>query len=245
MSIPVVLVHGAWHAGWSWAALQHELDQRGVASYAPDLPGRGLSTQPAGGLAGDAAAIESMLERLASPVLLVGHSYGGAVVTQVAGRSEHVAGVVYVCAFALEPGESVNGFLRAAPRRRVGLSDYMVPQSDGSIVLDRRRAGAVYGDLPAPEVAAHLARLSPQPADTFTAVVTAAGFGRVPTTYVLCEHDDAVHPDHQELMAARCDRCVRLASGHFPMLSATAALGEIVATAATAAELSRPASRPT
>jgi pimeloyl-ACP methyl ester carboxylesterase len=232
MKIPVVLVHGAWHGGWSWSALQHQLDRRGIASYAPDLPGRGLSTTGVNGLAGDALAVETMLDRIDSPVLLVGHSYGGAVVTEVAGRSSAVAGVVYVCAFALEPGESVNGFLRAAPRRQVGLAEYMLPQPDGSILLDRQRVGAIYGDLPALEIDAHVARLSPQPPDTFTGTVTAAPYGRVPTTYVLCEHDDAVHPDHQELMAARCDRVIRLASGHFPMLAATAMLADIVAGAA-------------
>lgn len=212
--------------------MQHELDQRGIASYAPDLPGRGLSTIAASGLAGDATAVEAMLDRFDSPVLLVGHSYGGAVVTEVAGRCDRVGGAVYVCAFALEPGESVNGFLRAAPRRRVGLADYMVPQHDGSVLLDAGRVGAIYGDLPAPEIAAHIRRLSPQPPDTFTGTVTAAPYGLIPTTYVLCSQDDAVHPDHQALMAARCDRVVRLDCGHFPMLAAAAALADIVAEAA-------------
>ena len=84
----VVLVHGAWHGAWCWAALQAELDRRGVPSLAVDLPGHGASPEPIGGLHDDAAAVTALLDHLASgaagPITLVGHSYGGAVITQAA-----------------------------------------------------------------------------------------------------------------------------------------------------------------
>lgn len=225
---PIVLVHGAWHGAWSWAALQHELDRRGLPSYAVDLPGRGTSIVPPSGLSGDVLAVAEVLDALGRDVVLVGHSYGGAVVAEVAARHALVAQAVFLCAFALVDGESVNGFLRAAPRHRVGLADHMLPQPDGSIRLDPVGAAAIYGMLPAAEVAAHLARLSPQPPGTFTDTLSGDPFGRVPTTYILCAGDDAVHPAHQELMAERCDRVVRLDCDHFPMLHSPGAVADVL-----------------
>ena len=230
-ALPVVLVHGAWHGAWSWSALQYELERSGVASYAVDLPGRSTSIEAPAGLAGDVRAVSAVLDRLATPVVLVGHSYGGAVVSGVAGQHRAVAAAVYVAAFALEAGESVNGFLRGAPRHPSRLADAMRPQPDGAVVLDPTAALDLlaWPGSDADAVAAQVARLSPQPAGTFTDPVDAHPFGRIPTTYVLCERDELVHPAHQEILAARCATTVRLAGGHFPMHEATDALTSIIA----------------
>ena len=74
-NVTVVLVHGAWHGAWCWSALQAELDQRGIASIAVDLPGHGASTAPLGDLHGDAAAVAAVVDRIDGDVVLVGHSY--------------------------------------------------------------------------------------------------------------------------------------------------------------------------
>jgi pimeloyl-ACP methyl ester carboxylesterase len=224
----IVLIHGAWHAAWSWAALQHELDRRGLASFAIDLPGRGTSTLEPSGLIGDGLHVEAVLRRLGEDVVLVGHSYGGAVLSEVAGRTPALAHAVYIGAFALACGESVNGFLRSAPRHRAGIADHMQPRDDGSIALNLATVGSIYDGVPALERAAHVARLTPQPPDTFTDQVTGDPFGRVPTTYVLLERDDAVHPVHQESFAQRCDHVVRLDTGHFPMIHSPALIAEIL-----------------
>ena len=229
--LPILLVHGAWHGAWSWSALQHALDTRGVPSYAIDLPGRGTSPVPASGLAGDVEAVVSAVRVLGRPVTVVAHSYGGAVASVVAAREPLAASVVHVAAFALVAGESVTGFLRSAPRHPVGVSTLMQSQPDGSIVLDPDRAGEVYGTaLPELEVAAHVARLSAQPADTLTGTVEADPFGLVPTSYVLCARDDTVHPEHQQILAARCDRTITLDSDHFPMLHSAGALADALLT---------------
>lgn len=227
-TLPVVLVHGAWHGAWSWAAVQHALDRRGVPSYAIDLPGRGTSTETPRGMVGDALAVDGVLDLLDREVVLVGHSYAGAVIGEVAGRSERVVDVVYVAALAVRRGESIQSFLRSAPRHAVKLSDHMRPQEDGSILLDPTRADEIYTDLDPLAAQAHVARLSPQPADTFTQELSGDPFGRVPTTYVLCERDEAVAPEHQELFAARCDRVVRLDSDHFPMFHAPDAIADVL-----------------
>ena len=225
----LLLIPGAWHGAWSWSALQRELDLLGVASYALDLPGRGASAVPPTGLAGDADAIVQAIAALDRPTLLVAHSYGGAPAGDAAVRAPGVLGVVYIAAFALRAGESVNGFLRAAPRHRVLLGELMRPADDGSLSLDPERAGEAYGSLPPAEVAAHVARLSVQPAGTFTGLTGADPFGALPTTYVMCDDDDAVHVEHQRILAERCDRSTVIGGGHFPMFTRPAELARTLA----------------
>src|SRR5262245_42857940 len=99
----VVLVHGAWHCGSCWDAVMPLPDEGGVEASALDLPGHGNSTEPFGDLHGDADSVRRFLDEGEGPVVLVGHSYGGAVVTD-AGTHPRVRHVVYLCAFQLDEG---------------------------------------------------------------------------------------------------------------------------------------------
>jgi pimeloyl-ACP methyl ester carboxylesterase len=208
--------------------LQAELERRGVPSIAIDLPGHGASTLPLTDLHGDAQHVADVLDALDRPTLLVGHSYGGAVVTEAAVRSSQVRGLVYLAAFALDDGEAVRDLSRAVPRDTL-LRSASVPRDDGTSVLDPVAAvPAVYGRC-APEVAAAaIARLGPQRHDTFAQPTTGNPRPRVPSTYVLCTGDDAIHPDVQRHMAVRCDRTVEIDTDHCPMLSAVAATADVV-----------------
>lgn len=229
-SRPVLLVHGAWHGAWSWAELQSRLDALGIRSWAIDLPGHGISPLPLGDLSGDADAVVAALECTGPDTLLVGHSYGGAVISQAAARSGNVGHLLYIAAFALESGESVNGFLRAAPRHRVELAEIMIPTEDGATVLDRERAGdLLYAALPPERRAAMVARLSPQPNATMTQPLDGSGVGRVPSTYTVCTRDRAVHPEHQRIMAARCGSSVELDHDHSPFLDDPDLVARIIA----------------
>ncbi|MDO8363345.1 MAG: alpha/beta fold hydrolase [Actinomycetota bacterium] len=219
-SCPVVLVHGAWHGAWCFAALQNELDALGVPSYAIDLPGHGASAEPLCGLHGDAAHVAAVLRRLGAPAVLVGHSYGGAVVTQAAALHPEVAHLVYLAAFALADGESVNGLLRSLPRGRVALGEAMQAQADGTITLNPAlTAAAVYGEVPPATVEAALVRLSPQSQASFTDVVSGSPREAIASTYVRCLRDDSVHITHQDAMAARCGTTLTLDTGHSPFMS--------------------------
>ncbi|MEY2973676.1 MAG: hypothetical protein RIR49_96 [Actinomycetota bacterium] len=232
---PVLLVHGAWHGAWSWAELQGRLDDLGIASWAIDLPGHGISAEPLGDLSADADAVVAALERCGDGTVLVGHSYGGAVISQAAARSTRVARLVYIAAFALESGESVNGFLRTAPRHRVELAEVMVPTDDGSTILDVERAGdLLYAGLSPERRRAMVARLSPQPNATMTQALDGSGLGGVPSTYLLCTRDRAVHPEHQRLMAARCDEVMELDHDHSPFLDDPALVAGIISRLASA-----------
>lgn len=233
-SRPVLLVHGAWHGAWSWVGLQSRLDDLGVPSWAVDLPGHGMSNQPLGDLSGDADAVVAALEHSGPDTVLVGHSYGGAVISQASARSSNVGCLVYIAAFALESGESVNGFLRSAPRQRVELADIMVP-TDGATVLDPDRAGSLlYGGLTEERRAAMVARLSPQPNATMTQPLDGSGLGIVPSAYLLCTRDRAVHPEHQRIMAARCSETIELDHDHSPFLDDPDLIAGIIARIATA-----------
>jgi pimeloyl-ACP methyl ester carboxylesterase len=232
-TLPVVLVHGAWHGGWCFAALQAELDRRGVPSFAVDLPGHGASTLPLTDLSGDAAHVADVVAatraRNGSDVVLAGHSYGGAVITEAAGHGDGVAHLVYLAAFALDAGESVLGFLGAQERHDVALALALRPRDDGSSVIDPDLApAAFYGECPADTVPAALARLSPQPMSTFGQAITASPRASVASTYVVCRRDEAIHPEHQRVMAARCTHVVELDTDHSPFLSAVAATADVL-----------------
>lgn len=237
----VVLVHGAWHGAWCWAALQAELDRRGIASTAIDLPGHGSSTLPLGGLHHDAAHLGTTLDHLQlGDAVLVGHSYGGAVITHAAARRDDLAHLVYIAAFALDDGESVTGALRSFEQRDVALGGAVrmtTGHTDATLddidlpctILDPDAAGAaLYGSCPEAVVAAALPRLTPQPVATMTEAVAGSPRASLPSTYVRCLQDQAVHPDHQTVMAQRCADQVDIDTDHSPFISAVADVADVL-----------------
>lgn len=238
---PIVLVHGAWHDAWCWAMLQAELDRRGLASYALDLPGHGVAPEPLTDLYGDAACVAEAVQRAGEDVIVVGHSYGGAVVGEAVARLSNVAHVVFVSAFALHVGESVLSVLRALPSADVVLKAAMRPTGADELgldvaatvtsltTIDPASAGAVFYGCTHPAVAAAaVRRLSPQAMDSFAQPVTGSALGVAETTYVRTTMDEAVHPTHQEALANRCDHELVLDTDHCPFLSRTADLADVI-----------------
>lgn len=230
----VVLVHGAWHGAWCWATLQAELDRRSIPSLAVDLPGHGVSTAPLGGLLADTEALIAVLDRLAAsatgPVVLVGHSYGGAVITQAAAGRDDVAHLLYIAAFALDDGESVLSCLGSLERRDVELATAMIPTDDGTTTTlsPEPASRALYGECSAATIRAALARLGPQSMTSMTETVSGAPRSIVPSTYVVCGRDRAVHPDHQARLAGRCRHRIDLDTDHSPFLSAVDATADVI-----------------
>src|SRR4051794_40119689 len=158
----VVLVHGAFHGGWCWSALQAELDRRSIASLAPDLPGHGASLEPLGDLHGDARSVRALVDGLGAPVVLVAHSYGGAVATEAAAGHANVSHIVYVSAFVPDDGEAVLGLAQSLPAADYALPTAMI-MAETSCTIDPSRARAVfYGECPEPVASAATARLDAQ-----------------------------------------------------------------------------------
>jgi pimeloyl-ACP methyl ester carboxylesterase len=230
---PILLVHGAWHGAWCWATLQAELDRRGLPSYAVELPGHGLSTSPLGDLHGDAAHVAAVLAGFDDEVVLVGHSYGGAVVTQATGSAhaaaDRVSHLVYLTAFALDDGESVWTFARSRPRLPVALDAAVLGGDDGTSRLDPGMApAALYGMCPPAAVDAAVARLGPQPVASFQQPVAGSPRATIASTYVKCRADQAIHIDLQEELAARCDHVVTFESDHSPFIGMPVAVADVL-----------------
>jgi pimeloyl-ACP methyl ester carboxylesterase len=215
-----VLVHGLWHGAWCWDAVRAALDDRGVESVAVDLP---LTD-----LAADTRATREALDRFGRPAVLVGHSYGGAVVTG-AGTHPLVRELVYVAAFQLDDGESVS-----RTRAGQGLPDTRLGEamrvSGDEVALDPSLGRSLlYGDAPADVAHAAVARLRPVHRAVFRGVPEAVAWRTVPSTYVVCTADEAVHPERQRAMARRATRTEEWPSGHSPAASRPEQLADLIA----------------
>jgi pimeloyl-ACP methyl ester carboxylesterase len=207
----VVLVHGAWHGAWCWDKVVAGLDAKGVPVAAVELP---LTS-----LADDAEATSAAIEAAGGPVVLCGHSYGGTVITQ-AGDHPSVAHLVYVCAFALDEGESTAAAATGQEVPSTDLGDAFRFSDDGEMVHLDPEGGrtALYLDCDRAEADAALARLRPMPFSCFTTPVTKVAWRDRPSTYAVCTNDRAVHPELQRVLAARCTKSVEWPTGHSPFL---------------------------
>ncbi|MEZ5236756.1 MAG: alpha/beta hydrolase [Acidimicrobiales bacterium] len=214
----VVLVHGAFHGAWCWAALQAELDRRGVPSIAVDRPGHGASSEPKGDLHGDADALAAVVRKLARPVVIVGHSYGGAVISQ-ADTAPYARHLVYLTAMVVDEGESATALSATLPVVEGPAARLFRRRDDGLLEARPELAPLAFYARCAPEAAAAaVARLEPQRAATMKQPATRARWREVPSTYVVCRQDQAIHPAAQAAMAERCGAVVELDADHSPFL---------------------------
>lgn len=223
MTATAVLVHGLWHGAWCWDAVRAALADRGVASVAVELP---LTDLPA-----DVRATREALDALGGPAVLVGHSYGGAVVT-AAGTHPQVRELVYLAAFQLDEGESVSRVLPDLPETR--LADAM--RVDGDEVDVDRDLGSrlLYSDAPPDVAAAAAARLRPVGRRLFRGTPEEVAWRTLPSTYVVCADDQAVHPELQRALARRATRSVEWPGGHSPLLTRPGQVADLVAERAAA-----------
>jgi pimeloyl-ACP methyl ester carboxylesterase len=222
----VVLVHGAWHGAWCFEPVVDRLTASGVRAVAVDLPGHGADPGPLSDLHGDAARVREVLARIDDPVVLLGHSYGGAVITQ-AGDHRGVSHLVYLCALVLDENESCASAAAAetashpiSHEGRPDLGSGFIPDGQGAVTLDRSVAAAcLYNDCDPETVDWALARLGPQPLVTLQQTPTTVAWRATPSTYIVCANDMAIHPDLQRILARRCTNSAEWQSGHSPFMS--------------------------
>jgi pimeloyl-ACP methyl ester carboxylesterase len=234
----VVLVHGALHGAWCWAAVQAELDRRGVPSLAVDLPGHGASAQPLGDTLDNAAAVAAAVERVVahsgSPVVLVGHSYGGVVIGQAAQRGQ-VDHLVFLSALVADVGESANSVSTGLPPPDFGGARpprVFRRHDDGTLSADpAAAAGVFYDDCPPEVAAAAVARLCRQRSASLEQPVTRAAWRDLPCTYVCCSRDLAISFAAQQRLLGRLPMpaVATLPTGHSPFFAAPAAVADILA----------------
>jgi pimeloyl-ACP methyl ester carboxylesterase len=231
----VVLVHGAWHGAWCWDRTVAELESRGHRAIAFDLPGHGLDPTPVSAvtLAAYAARTAEVIRAEADPVILVGHSMGGCVITQAAELvPDRIRRLVYLCAYAVADGESLMTWASTDPDATAG--EAVRFSVDGTVIsLDLEVAPAhFYGDCAEDDIAWAVKHLVPQPMEPFATGVTITDerAGSVERAYIECVNDKACSITLQRRMiTARGITAVQsLATSHSPFISAPAALCDAI-----------------
>ena len=193
-------------------------------------------------LEGDAAATNLILDAQDEPVILVGHSYGGAVITE-AGVHPNVVALVYIAGFVPDKGESVNtligGFPTDGPQRR------LLSPRDGFLFLDREKFHASFaGDVSAEEAAFMADSQVPWGVGALGGTISEPAWQSKPSWYLVTTEDRMIPPSAQREMSARAGATVvRVAGSHAIYVSKPAAVAELIQTAVNATILSPPAPR--
>ena len=222
----ILLVHGFWGGAAHWNRVIAELLRRGHTSIrAVELP---LTS-----LADDAERTRKMIAQQPGPVLLVGHSYGGAVITE-AGNQPNVVGLVYIAAFAPDTGESPGGLTQehlpvAAPN--------LTPDSDGYLwVKPELYHQSFCQDLPANEgLVMGITQKAPL-ASTFGDTITAPAWKNKPSWYQISSDDRMIAPENQQRMSARlgAKKVITLNASHASLASMPVEVAALIDEAATA-----------
>ncbi len=202
----VLLVPGSWHGAWCWSEVIDRLALADVGLRVIELP----SNDGRSGLADDAAAVRDAVAGMGEPTVVVGHSYGGVAISEGAAGA---AGLVYLCAFMLEVGESLLDAMQHE------LPDWIAVDEAAGSHLAQRTEEVLYGDCTPEQAAFAAGLLRPQSVAAIATPQTAAAWHDVPSTYVICEQDRAVPPPAQEAMAARAGTVHRLPASHSPFFS--------------------------
>lgn len=221
-----VLTHGSWHGSWCWFKLLPRLRKAGHKAIAPELPAHGISTASALDVTFEdyVDAVSTAVDDASEPVVLVGHSMGGHVITQAAERcAERLDSVVYLSAFLPADGQSltdldISSFDSVVP-------DYVIADEENRVVrFDVEGAeDAFYHDCSPEDIALGRSLLRPEPLEPRTTPVdlTAEGYGEVPRVYVETTEDRALPIAFQRSMqeAVPCDAVRSLDTGHSPFFS--------------------------
>ncbi|MFF5077490.1 alpha/beta fold hydrolase [Actinoplanes sp. NPDC000266] len=228
MTPTVVLVHGAFADGSSFARLVPELLDAGLKVLVPAVPNRSLS--------GDAAYISSVLRSIEGPVVLVGHSYGGAVIT-VAGAEENVQALVYLAGYALEEGESLAELQGRFPDSELASALVYTPYPiDGSaepgtdVSVDVEKFPKIFAHDVDPEVSRVLAvSQRPLAAAAFTEPAAVAAWRTKLSWGVISTSDNTINPDVERFGYQRGGiRPVEIDSSHVVMISHPEEVADVI-----------------
>jgi pimeloyl-ACP methyl ester carboxylesterase len=217
----VILVHGAWFGPWAWDTIRERLAEAGLRSETVSLPS---VSERLGGLADDVDAVRQVLDGIDGPVVLVGHSYGGLPVTEAAAGRDGIAHVVYVCAFAIPVGTTLLDAVGGQP------PSWWMLSADDTSILPADPTGGFFGRCDPAVAADAVARLRPHSTRSVREPLGAAGYGKVPATYVVCTADALFPVEAQRTIAGLAGADVReIDTDHSPMLSSPTALAAVLA----------------
>jgi pimeloyl-ACP methyl ester carboxylesterase len=222
----IVLVHGFWGGAAHWAKVIVELNGRGYDSlHAVENP---LTSLP-----DDAERTQKMLKQVDGPVLLVGHSYGGAVITQ-AGDLPNVAGLVYVAAFAPDAGENLAQISDWRPAEAAAAGN-VAPDSDGYVWIKQDKFRESFcQDLPADEALVMAVTQKAPVGSTFGDTISDPAWKKKPVWYQVSTNDRMIHPDSERQMAERMkpQTTIELDASHASLASQPTAIADMIDQAA-------------
>ena len=222
----IVLVHGAWADGSSWSAVIQRLQEQGYNVTAPQFP---LTS-----LADNLARLRQVLVVQDGPTIVVGHSYGGQIITALGTDAPNVVGLVYIAAFGLDEGESLGALLSQGPpppalaHLRIDAQGFAwLPQDDFvnhfAADVDPEKANVMY----AVQQPLHLSALAD--------IMGTPAWRSLPSWYMVATNDDAIPPDSERFFAQRMGATtVEVESSHVPMVSHANAVTKLIVKAAQA-----------
>jgi pimeloyl-ACP methyl ester carboxylesterase len=223
----IVLVHGFWGGAAHWAKVIVELSRRGYDSlHAVENP---LTSLP-----DDAERTQKMVRQVDGPVLLVGHSYGGAVIT-AAGDLPNILGLVYVAAFAPDAGENLAQINDWRAPQAVAAGN-IAPDSDGYVWIKQDKFQESFcQDLPADEALVMAVTQKAPVGSTFGDVISDPTWKKKPSWYQVSSSDRMIHPDSERQMAERMNprRMIELDASHASLASQPTAVADLIDEAAT------------
>jgi len=222
----IVLVHGGFVDGSGWEGVYKALKKAGYTVA--------IVQNPTISLADDVAVTKRAIAAQNGPVILVGHSYGGAVITE-AGNDPKVAGLVYITAFALDKGESVASLLKDPPPGAP--VPPILPPQDGFLILDSAKFPAAFAADVGPEAASFMADSQvPWGLDALNGAVTQAAWRTKPSWYLVSTEDKMIPPDAQRAMSKRAgSTVVEVKGSHAVYVSQPQAVAHLIEKAATGA----------
>ena len=222
----IVLVHGAFADGTSWQHVIPLLERDGYTVIAVQNP---LTS-----LASDVETTKRVIDAQKGPVVAVGHSYGGAVITGAAASSPNVKALVYIAAFAPEPNEPIGAFGDKYP---APLGQALRPDAAGFLYIDRAQFHDVFAkDVSPAEARIMAATQKPLYGGAFGASVPQAAWKTIPSWYLLTQDDKAINPELERFYAKRMRaRITEVKSSHVPFISHPREVARVIEQAASGA----------
>lgn len=222
MSDHLLLVHGAWHSGSGFAALQKELTKFDIDSSTVELTSVASIDQPIGDMYQDAALVAEKVKEIGRDCYVLGHSYGGLPITEGLSESPYVRGLIYLTAFVLDHGETLYAACGSQDPEwwRRDSEDLRVTPADPERIF--------YNTCPADVAQIASRQLRTQSLISFNQPITHTAWKTVPSAYIMCEKDNAIPVFAQEAMSKRCSSIFRLSTDHSPFLGEPALLARIL-----------------
>jgi len=220
----VVLVHGAFADGSGWEGVAKILEKDGYTVS--------VAQPPETSYADDQKYTKAAIDAMGGPVVLVGHSYGGAIISE-AGNDPNVAALVYIAAFALDEGDSCASIEQALPQA----SKAFKSDSNGNWWIDEAHFAADFAaDIPAAESQYMAISQVPISTDAFTHKVTSPAWKTKPTWYMVATADRSINPDQERMMAKRANaKTVEVNASHVAYMSHPKETAKLIEEAATSA----------